>query len=72
MAGQVGEEALEGVGHRVEPGQQEQEADAEDLVIGQVLPADLGTGEHAEQVILGLLAPLGQRLGEEALDLRPP
>ena len=69
VLGQIGEEALQRVGHRVEPGQEEQEADAEDLVVGQPVAAHLGTGEHAQQILLRVLAPVGQGLGEEALDL---
>ena len=69
MLSQVGEEALQRVGHGVESGQEKQEADAENLVVGQLVPTDLGRSEHAEEVVLGLFAAVGQGLGEESLDL---
>ena len=69
VLGQVGEEALQRVGHRVEAGDQEEEADAEDLVVGEAVPPDLGGGEHGEQVLLGALASVGQLGGEELLDV---
>ena len=69
VLGQIREEALQRVGHRVEAGQEEEETDAEDLVIGQPVAARLGAGEHAQQILPRLLAPVGQGLGEEALNL---
>ena len=57
VLGQVGDEALEGVGHRVQPGQDEQEADADDLVHGQPLAVDLGGEEQAQDVVLARRSP---------------
>ena len=46
MRGEERVEAGERVAHRVETGDEEQEADVEDLVAGQLLAVDLG-GEEA-------------------------
>ena len=47
------EEAVEGVGHRVEPGDDEEEADVEDLLVGEPHPVDLGPHDPAQQVLGG-------------------
>jgi hypothetical protein len=52
VLGQVGEHAVEGGGDGVEAGDEEQEADVEDLVAGQAHAVDLGGEELAEQVVL--------------------
>ncbi len=68
MLGQVGEHALEAVGHRVETGDEEEEADADHLVFGQPLPVDLGGDEHGQQVVGGLAPALFDGAAEVGLD----
>ena len=65
VLGEVGEHAVERGGHRVEPGDEEQEADVEDLLAGQPVAVDLAVEEAAEDVV----APLGLALVEHALEV---
>ena len=60
VLGVLGEEAEHAVERRrdgVEPGDEEQEADVEDLLAGQPLAVDLGVEEAADEVV----ATLGRR-----------
>ena len=52
VLGEEGEEARQRVGHGVEAGDEEQEADVEDLLAGQLLAVDLGGVEPGEDVVL--------------------
>ena len=45
------EEARQRVGHGVEPGDEEQEADVEDLLARELLAVDLGGVEAGEDVV---------------------
>ena len=70
--GEIAEDAVEGVGHRVEPGDDEEEADVEDLLVGELHPVDLGPHDPGQQVLGGGPPPLGQRLLEVGVDARRP
>ena len=59
LLGQVGEHAVERVGHRVEAGDHEQEADVQDLVVGELLPVELGGHDPPEEI--GLIAGSSRR-----------
>ena len=65
---QVAEDAVEGVGHGVEPGDDEEEADVEDLLVGERHPVDLGPHDPGQQVLGGGPAPLDQGLLEVGVD----
>ena len=51
VLGEVAEEAVERRRDRVEPGDEEQEADVEDLLVGEPVAVDLGVQEVAEEVV---------------------
>ena len=65
---QVAEDAVEGGGHRVEAGDEEEEADVEDVLAGELVPLDLGVEEAAEDVVLTLQLPLVEDLVEVGVD----
>ena len=54
VGGEVDEEALQRGAHRVEPRDQEEEADVEDLLAGEPLTLHLGDQEPADEVVTGL------------------
>jgi len=56
MLRQVGEDAVERGGDRVEPGDQEEEADVEDLLVGEAVALLLRSEEVAEQVVTEIAA----------------
>ena len=58
---QEGEHAVERGRDRVEPGDEEEEADVEDVLAGQAVALDLGVEEVRQQVVLG--APSRARRG---------
>ena len=61
VLGQEGEHAVERGGDRVEAGDQEEEADVEDVLAGEAVALDLGVEEVREQVVLA--APPRARRG---------
>ena len=70
VLGEEGEEARQRVGDGVEPGDEEQEADVEDLLPGELLAVDLGRVEAGEDVVLRRGEPLvedGVEVGVELL-----
>ena len=63
------EEARERVGDGVEAGDEEQEADVEDLLAGEALAVDLGVEELGEDVVLRVGEPLVEDRVEVRVDL---
>ena len=63
---EVAEEAVERRAHGVEPGDEEEEADVEDVVAGELVAVDLGVEEAAEQVV----APLDLAVVEHIVEVR--
>ena len=61
VLGQEGEHAVERGRDRVEPGDEEEEADVEDVLAGEPVALDLGVEEVREQVVPG--APSRARRG---------
>ena len=57
VLGEVAEEAVERRGDRVEPRDEEQEADVEDLFAGEPVAVDLDVQEVAEEVVALVGAP---------------
>ena len=54
--------------YRVEPGDQEQEADVEDVLAGESVTVDLGVEEVAEEVVAALVAPFVEQPLEVRVD----
>ena len=54
VLGEVAEKAVKRGGYGVQPGDEEQKADVEDLVTGKAVPVDLGFKKPAQQVIARL------------------
>src|SRR5207249_608432 len=71
MGGEEGVEARQRVADGVEAGDQEQEADVEDLLAGQLVAVDLGGEEVAEDVLGRAALPLVEDLVEVLVDLLP-
>ena len=69
MLGEEREEARERVGDGVEPGDEEQEADVEDLVARELLAVDLGGDEQREDVVARLRGALVEDGVEVRVDL---
>src|SRR4051794_34418890 len=65
VLGQVAEEAVEGCRHGVEAGDDQLEADIDDLVLGEAVAVDLGVEELADEVV----APDAGALDEELLEV---
>src|SRR4029450_10053747 len=65
---EVGEEAVERGRDRVEPGDEEQEADVEDVFPGQPVPVDVGVEERGEDVVAALDLALIQDIVEVRVD----
>ena len=68
MLGQEGEHAVERGRHRVEAGDEEQEADVQDVLAGEPVTLDLGVEEVREQVVLPLHLALVEDLVEVVVD----
>ena len=65
---QEGEHAVERGGDRVEPGDQEQEADVEDVLAAEAVAVDLGARGSATEVVPRLLLALVEDLVEVLVD----
>ena len=50
-------------------GEHEEEAEAEQLFVGELLAVDLGTDERGHHVAARLRTPFGEELGEQAVDV---
>ncbi len=68
VLGKVAEKAVQRCRNRVQPGDQQQEADVENLFPGQPFSLDLGPEEVAEQVIPALGLPLVEDFVEVVVD----
>ena len=68
MLGEVAEEAVERGRHGVEAGDEEQEADVEDVVAGELVAVDLGVEELAQEVVAGRRGPLVEQALEVLVD----
>ena len=68
VLGQEGEHAVQGGRHRVEAGDEEEEADVEDVLAGQPVALDLGVEEVREQVVPPLHLALVEDLVEVVVD----
>ena len=68
VLGQEGEHAVEGGRDGVEPGDEEQEADVENVLAGETVALDFGVEEVGEQVVLPLLLTLVEDLVEVVVD----
>ena len=68
VLGQEGEHAVEGGGDRVEPGDEEEEADVEDVLAGEPVALDLGVEEVRQEVVASLHLALVEDLVEVLVD----
>ena len=68
VLGQEGEHAVERGRDRVEPGDEEEEADVEDVLAAEPVALDLGVEEVREQVVLPLVLTLVEDLVEVVVD----
>ena len=68
VLGQEGEHAVEGGGDGVEPGDEEEEADVEDVLAAEPVALDLGVEEVREQVVAPLHLTLVEDLVEVVVD----
>ena len=66
---EVAEEAVERRSDRVEAGDEEQEADVEDLLVAQPITLDLGFEERAHEVVVPGTGALGEQVLEVRVDL---
>ena len=65
---EVAEEAVERRRHGVETGHQEEEADVEDLLVGEAVAVDLGVQDVAEEVVASFTLALTDNPAEVRVD----